>query len=105
MRTDFVQIDTSNILFICGGAFQGLEKIISARTNKASIGFGANIVAQNEDGSREVDIDDIFAKAEPADLVSYGLIPEFVGRFAQVLPTSRLTIDELVSVLTEPRNA
>jgi len=105
MRTDFVQIDTSNILFICGGAFQGLEKIISARTTKASIGFGANVVAQRDDGSRETETNDTFALAEPADLVAYGLIPEFVGRFAQVLPTSRLTVDELVNVLTEPKNA
>jgi len=105
MRTDFVQIDTSNILFICGGAFQGLEKIISARTSKAGIGFGANVVAQRDDGSRECNSDDIFAQAEPADLVAYGLIPEFVGRFSQVLPTSRLTVDELMNVLTEPKNA
>src|SRR4029077_13243475 len=74
-QQEFLQVDTTNILFVCGGAFNGLEKIISARGRSASIGFGANVMAPEDRGTGE-----IFREVEPEDLLKYGLIPEFVGR-------------------------
>jgi len=101
-RGEFIQIDTSQILFICGGAFSGLERVINRRIAKAGIGFEANMKAelnnQEVQGSH-------FDQAEPSDLISFGLIPEFVGRFPTVVSTHGLTEDQLVEVMTEPQNS
>ncbi len=106
VRSEYVQMDTSEILFICGGAFSGLEKSISHRTMKSSMGFEAKVLPNAEDDSlRGASADKMFAQVEARDLVSYGLIPEFIGRFSHVLATSQLTIDQLVQVLSQPKNA
>jgi len=97
---EFIQIDTSHILFICGGAFDGLERIIENRTRKASIGFGANVEPKNK---RQLAA--VLAQTMPQDLLRYGLIPEFIGRLPIIVPLDPLDEDDLVSVLTEPRNA
>ena len=96
---DFIQIDTTNILFICGGAFDGLDKIIEERVGKRAMGFGA------ENHMPEVDRERILERLMPEDLLKYGLIPEFVGRLPVVVTLSSLTADDLVRVLVEPRNA
>ena len=96
---DFIQIDTTNILFICGGAFDGLERIIEDRVGRKTIGFGA------ETAVGSVDRDRIFERLMPEDLLKFGLIPEFVGRLPVVVTLAALTADDLVRVLTEPRNA
>jgi ATP-dependent Clp protease ATP-binding subunit ClpX len=96
---DFIQIDTTNILFICGGAFDGLEKVVEERVGKRSMGFGA------ENHMPEIDRERILEKLMPEDLLKYGLIPEFVGRLPVVVTLSTLTADDLVRVLTEPKNA
>jgi len=101
VRSEYVQIDTSEILFVCGGAFSGLEKTIGRRTNKSSMGFNAMVAASDKSSS----LNDVFSLMEPRDLVEFGMIPEFVGRFSQVLATCQLSVDQLVQVLTEPRNA
>jgi ATP-dependent Clp protease ATP-binding subunit ClpX len=100
-QQEFLQVDTSNILFICGGAFAGLEKIILNRTQKTGIGFTADIRQPSErpHGS------DIFHDAEPEDLIKYGLIPEFVGRLPVVATLDELDEGALVSILVEPKNA
>ena len=97
---EFYQIDTTNILFICGGAFAGLDKIIEKRIGKKGIGFGAEIT-----GKKDKDTGELFALAEPQDLVKYGLIPEFVGRVPVVVPFETLTEEALMRILTEPKNA
>ncbi|MCD8118729.1 MAG: ATP-dependent Clp protease ATP-binding subunit ClpX [Lachnospiraceae bacterium] len=99
-QQELIQIDTTNILFICGGAFDGLEKIIEARTDEKMIGFGANVGDR-----RNEDIDQLFGKVMPEDLVKFGLIPEFIGRVPVVVSLKSLDRDMLVRVLTEPRNA
>jgi ATP-dependent Clp protease ATP-binding subunit ClpX len=96
---DFIQIDTTNILFICGGAFDGLEKLVEERVGKRSMGFGA------ENHMPEIDRERILEKLMPEDLLKYGLIPEFVGRLPVVVTLSSLTAEDLVRVLTEPKNA
>ncbi len=96
---DFIQIDTTNILFICGGAFDGLEKIVEERVGKRSMGFGA------ENHMAEIDREKILERLMPEDLLKYGLIPEFVGRLPVVVTLSPLTAEDLVRVLTEPKNA
>ncbi len=96
---DFIQIDTTNILFICGGAFDGLEKLVEERVGKRSMGFGA------ENHMAEIDRERILERLMPEDLLKYGLIPEFVGRLPVVVTLSSLTADDLVRVLTEPKNA
>jgi ATP-dependent Clp protease ATP-binding subunit ClpX len=96
---DFIQIDTTNILFICGGAFDGLEKLVEERVGKRSMGFGA------ENHMPEIDRERILERLMPEDLLKYGLIPEFVGRLPVVVTLSSLTADDLVRVLTEPKNA
>jgi ATP-dependent Clp protease ATP-binding subunit ClpX len=96
---DFIQIDTTNILFICGGAFDGLERIIEERVGKKTIGFGSEAM------EGRVDRDRIFERLMPEDLLKYGLIPEFVGRLPVVVTLSSLSADDLVRVLTEPKNA
>ena len=96
---DFIQIDTTNILFICGGAFDGLEKIVEERVGKRSLGFG-----HNEKGTRS-ERQRIFDRLMPEDLLKFGLIPEFVGRLPVVVTLAALTADDLVRILTEPKNA
>ncbi|MBQ1762890.1 MAG: ATP-dependent Clp protease ATP-binding subunit ClpX [Aquincola sp.] len=97
---DFLQIDTTNILFICGGAFDGLEKVIQNRTEKSGIGFGATVHTKTEKRVSEV-----FRATEPEDLIKFGLIPELVGRLPVVATLGELTEDALVQILTEPKNA
>ena len=98
---EFVQIDTSNILFICGGAFDGLEKIIKQRTDKNSIGFGAEV--QGKDDHKT--ISNIIKNVEPEDLIKFGLIPEFIGRLPVITTLETLEMSALVEILTEPKNA
>ncbi len=98
---EFVQIDTTNILFICGGAFDGIDKIIRGRSEKSGIGFGADVVNQSD--RRE--LNKILKDIEPEDLVKYGLIPEFVGRLPVVATLSELNEAALIQILVEPKNA
>ncbi len=100
-QQEFLQVDTRNILFICGGAFSGLEKIIQDRSEKSSIGFGAEIKSKSDSSNVGVILRDL----EPEDLIKYGLIPEFVGRLPIVATLEELDEDALVSILTEPKNA
>src|ERR671919_2225084 len=97
---DFIQIDTTNILFICGGAFEGLEKIVEERVGKRGIGFGSQARHSKEERRQA-----LFDKLMPEDLLKYGLIPEFVGRLAVVVSLAALGQEDLVKVLTEPKNA
>jgi ATP-dependent Clp protease ATP-binding subunit ClpX len=97
---DLLQVDTTNILFICGGAFAGLEKVIEQRTENTSIGFGATVKSKNEKR-----LSDIFRDVEPEDLVRYGIIPELVGRMPVVATLDELTEETLVDILIQPRNA
>jgi len=100
-QQEFLQVDTSNILFICGGAFAGLDKIIRNRSEKGGIGFNAEVKSKDE--TRK--FGETLADLEPEDLVQYGLIPEFVGRLPVIATLEELDIDALVRILTEPRNA
>lgn len=100
-QQEFLQVDTSNILFICGGAFAGLDKIIRNRSEKGGIGFNAEV--KSKDQTRK--FGETLADLEPEDLVQYGLIPEFVGRLPVIATLDELDIDALVRILTEPRNA
>lgn len=97
---ELIQIDTTNILFICGGAFEGLDKIVENRLDKKSIGFNAEIKARNEQ-----DINELLKQVQPEDLVKYGIIPEFVGRVPIGVSLQGLDEEALVKVLTEPKNA
>ena len=98
---EFVQVDTTNILFICGGAFDGLEKVIRARSEKGGIGFGATVKSQEN----RKDFGAVLRGVEPEDLVKYGLIPEFVGRLPVVATLEELDESALIQILTEPKNA
>src|SRR5574338_921449 len=98
---DFIQIDTTNVLFVCGGAFEGLERIIEERVGKRSMGFGSQSAKQTKDERRQA----LFDKLMPEDLLKYGLIPEFVGRLPVVVSLAALAKEDLVKVLTEPKNA
>jgi ATP-dependent Clp protease ATP-binding subunit ClpX len=98
---DFVQVDTTNILFICGGAFDGLEKIIRNRSEKTGIGFGAEVKSLRS----SKDISEVIKSVEPEDLIKYGLIPEFVGRLPVVAILEELDEHALIRILTEPKNA
>jgi ATP-dependent Clp protease ATP-binding subunit ClpX len=100
-NTEFLQVDTTNILFICGGAFDGLEKVIRNRSEKASIGFSANL-AKRDDNK---DIGVVLREVEPEDLIKFGLIPEFVGRLPVVATLEGLDEAALVQILTEPKNS
>ncbi len=99
-QQDFVKVDTSNILFICGGTFNGLDKIIRNRIGSKLIGFEADIK-----GKGEIDIDEIMSVVQPEDLIKFGLIPEFIGRIPIVATLNELSLDALVRILTEPKNA
>jgi ATP-dependent Clp protease ATP-binding subunit ClpX len=99
-QQEFLQVDTTNILFICGGAFAGLEKIIAARGKGTSIGFGADVRAPDERQTGE-----ILAEVEPEDLLKFGLIPEFVGRLPVVATLTDLDEQALVEILSKPKNA
>ncbi|WP_426197423.1 ATP-dependent Clp protease ATP-binding subunit ClpX [Massilia sp. DWR3-1-1] len=97
---DFVQIDTTNIMFICGGAFDGLVKIIQNRSDKGGIGFSASVKSQSQRAAS-----DVLLEAEPEDLIKFGLIPELVGRLPVVATLAELTEDALIQILIEPKNA
>jgi ATP-dependent Clp protease ATP-binding subunit ClpX len=97
---EFIQIDTTNVLFIVGGAFAGLEKVIEARIGKKGIGFGATLHSK-----RDVDTQDVFAEVMPEDLIKFGMIPEFVGRLPVISSVHNLDRIALIRILTEPRNA
>ncbi len=97
---EFIQIDTTNILFICGGAFDGLEKIIEGRIGQKSIGFNAQIIEKNK-----TNVGELFKQAMPQDLIKFGLIPEFVGRVPATVALDMLDEAALVRILTEPKNA
>ena len=97
---ELIQIDTTNILFICGGAFDGLEKIVEQRMSAGSIGFNAEVVNRNE-----MDIDELLRQVEPRDLTKFGLIPEFIGRVPVMVSLEQLTKEAMVRILSEPKNA
>ena len=97
---EFIHVDTTNILFICGGAFDGLDKIIEKRTDKKSMGFGAEIKS-----ATDRDVGDILAQAQQHDLLKFGIIPELIGRLPVIAPLSSLKREDLVRILTEPKNA
>jgi ATP-dependent Clp protease ATP-binding subunit ClpX len=97
---DFVQIDTTNILFICGGAFDGLEKIIRDRSEKSGIGFSASVKSTTERA-----VGDVLREAEPEDLIKFGLIPELVGRLPVIATLNELSEEALIEILIEPKNA
>jgi ATP-dependent Clp protease ATP-binding subunit ClpX len=98
---EFVQLDTTNILFICGGAFDGLEKVIRLRSEKGGIGFGAEV--KSKDDERQVGA--VLRDVEPEDLIKFGLIPEFIGRLPVVATLESLDEAALMTILTEPKNA
>lgn len=100
-QQEFLQVDTGNILFICGGAFAGLDKVIQERSERSSIGFSASVVSQEDAKSTG----DIIKDVETEDLVKFGLIPEFVGRLPVVATLTELDEPALVQILTEPKNA
>jgi len=97
---EFISIDTTNILFICGGAFEGIDKIIENRLDKKSIGFGAEIKTK-----KEKDISEILKEVQSHDLLKYGLIPELVGRLPVIAPLNALTRDDMIRILQEPKNS
>ena len=99
-QQECIQIDTTNILFICGGAFDGIEKIIEQRVGKKSLGFGAEVVSKSDKS-----IGETIKQVEPQDLMKYGLIPEFIGRLSVIVTLDNLDKDALVQILTEPKNA
>jgi ATP-dependent Clp protease ATP-binding subunit ClpX len=97
---DFLQVDTTNILFICGGAFDGLEKVIQQRTAKTGIGFNAAVPGKDDRG-----VSDLLIEVEPEDLIKFGLIPELIGRLPVVATLAQLDEEALIQILTEPKNA
>ncbi len=99
-QQDYVKVDTSNILFVCGGTFTGLEKVIERRITKKTMGFGANIADK-----KEVNIGDLLEQLKPEDLIKFGLIPEFLGRLPIITSIGELNEKSLVKILTEPKNA
>ena len=100
-QQEFLQVDTRNVLFICGGAFSGLEKVIQERSEKSGIGFGADIKSKSNENS----VGELLRDLEPEDLIKYGLIPEFVGRMPVVATLEELDEPALITILTEPKNA
>lgn len=99
-QQEFIKIDTKNILFICGGAFVGLEKIIEARTNTKSMGFGAKV-----EEKENVDVGKVFSEVQPQDIIKFGLIPELVGRLPIITSLNNLDKNALIDILTKPKNA
>ena len=99
-QQDFIQIDTSNILFICGGAFDGLDKIIERRVDRSSLGFGSELKSR-----KNRDVGSLFAQVQPHDLLKFGIIPELVGRLPVVTSLGNLEKEDLIRILTEPKNA
>ena len=97
-QQQFIQIDTKNILFICGGAFDGLEAVIKRRTDSSSLGFGGNIKDKNNDN-------DVFKKVVPHDLVKFGIVPELVGRLPVITVLDELDEEALCRILSEPKNS
>jgi ATP-dependent Clp protease ATP-binding subunit ClpX len=101
-QQEFLQVDTSKILFICGGAFAGLDKIVEQRNAKGTgIGFGADVKGETD----KKNLSELFKDVEPQDLVKYGLIPEFIGRLPVVASLAELSEDALIQILQEPKNA
>ena len=100
-QQEFLQVDTSNILFICGGAFAGLDKVIRNRSEKGGIGFSAEVKSKDETSN----VGELLFELEPEDLVQYGLIPEFVGRLPVIATLEELDVEALVKILTEPKNS
>ncbi len=100
-QQEFLQVDTSKILFICGGAFAGLDKVIKDRSQKGGIGFSADVKTKDEDSQ----FGEVIADVEPEDLIKYGLIPEFIGRLPVVTTLEELDEEALIKILTEPKNA
>ena len=98
---EFINVDTTNILFICGGAFAGLEKVIRQRTEKGGIGFGAVVSSKDEN----INISELFETVEPEDLIKFGLIPELIGRLPVIATLAELDEEALINILTEPKNA
>ncbi|MCX8753794.1 ATP-dependent Clp protease ATP-binding subunit ClpX [Snodgrassella sp. B3837] len=98
---EFINVDTTNILFICGGAFAGLEKVIRQRTEKGGIGFGAAVHSKDEN----TNVSELFQTVEPEDLIKFGLIPELIGRLPVIATLAELDEDALINILTEPKNA
>jgi ATP-dependent Clp protease ATP-binding subunit ClpX len=101
-QQEYIKVDTTNILFICGGAFVGLEKVIQRRMGRHTMGFGA--IGETQKAST-VARDEILTRVEPEDLLNYGFIPEFIGRLPVVTTLAELTEEQLVAILTEPKNA
>ncbi len=99
-QQDFLQVDTSNILFICGGAFVGLDQIIQRRMGQSRLGFGAEVK-----GKKEMKLGELFAAVQPEDLLKFGLIPEFVGRLPVIATLEELSEEALIDILTEPKNS
>ena len=99
-QQEMIQVDTTNILFICGGAFDGLDKVVEKRTDKSPMGFDAPVRSR-----KNQDVGELLAKAEPDDLVKFGIIPELVGRMPVITCLQSLTKDDLVRILIEPKNA
>jgi ATP-dependent Clp protease ATP-binding subunit ClpX len=99
-QQDFIQIDTSNILFICGGAFMGIESIINARNNKSSIGFAASVKSKED-----MRYSDLLKDLQVEDIIKFGMIPEFVGRLPVITSLDELDKEALISILTKPKNA
>ena len=97
---EFIQVNTSNILFICGGAFDGMDKIIESRLDKKGIGFGAEVVSR-----KEKNVGELFKEVQPHDLLKFGIIPELVGRLPVITSLSSLNREDLVRILTQPKNA
>src|SRR5699024_9403779 len=100
-QQEFLQVDTSKILFICGGAFAGLERVIQERSDEGGIGFSAAVKSKDDVKG----LGDVLADVEPEDLIKFGLIPEFVGRLPVIATLEELTSDALVQILTQPKNA
>jgi ATP-dependent Clp protease ATP-binding subunit ClpX len=99
-QQDFLQVDTSNILFICGGAFVGLDQVISRRLGQSRLGFGADVKSK-----RDFKLGELFAQVQPEDLLKFGLIPEFVGRLPVIATLEELSEEALIDILTTPKNS
>lgn len=99
-QQEFIKIDTSNILFICGGAFDGLEKIIESRIDTKTMGFGAKV-----ESKKDIDVGKIFSQVQPQDIVKFGLIPELIGRLPIITSLNQLTESALIDIITKPKNA